>query len=139
MLAFCKSVLYWCSTLDAAMPWMTDCKRSRCPLACTLDLLGDKWTLLVVRDLLLGRHIFKEFQMSPEGIPSNILAERLKRLEREGVVRRALYQERPPRYAYHLTDKGRDLAPVLHAMLTWGSTHLPGTLSKEEIEDMLGP
>ena len=112
------------------------CKRSACPLACTLDLLGDKWTLLVIRDLLLGKHTFKAFQASPEKIPSNILAERLKRLEHEAVVRRELYQERPPRYSYHLTAKGQDLAPVLEAMLTWGSTHVPGTLSKEEIKKL---
>ena len=114
----------------------TSCKRSACPLACTLDLLGDKWTLLVIRDLLMGKHTFKEFQASPEKIPSNILAERLKRLEHEAVVQRELYQERPPRYSYHLTAKGQDLAPVLQAMLTWGSTHVPGALSKEEIEKL---
>ncbi|HED12425.1 MAG TPA: transcriptional regulator [Gammaproteobacteria bacterium] len=112
---------------------MTDCKRSRCPVACTLDLLGDKWTLLVVRDLLLKRNTFKALQASPEHIPSNILADRLKRLEREGILQRELYQDRPPRYDYHLTQKGRNLGPVLHAMLDWGSTHVPGTLNKEEI------
>jgi len=116
---------------------MTDCKRSRCPVACTLDLLGDKWTLLVVRDLLLGRHTYKALQASPERIPTNILADRLKRLEREGILRKQLYQERPPRYTYHLTDKGRSLGPVLHAMLRWGSTHVPGTLNKEEVEALL--
>ena len=114
----------------------TSCKRSACPAACTLDLLGDKWTLLVVRDLLLGKQTFKEFQASPEKIPSNILAERLKRLEHEAVVQRKLYQERPPRYSYHLTAKGKDLAPVLKAMVAWGSTYVPGTLSKEEIEKL---
>ena len=97
---------------------MTDCKRSPCPVACTLDFLGDKWTLLVVRDLLLGQHTYKSLQMSPERIPSNILADRLKRLEREGIVHKTLYQERPPRYEYHLTEKGQGLGPVLQAMLT---------------------
>jgi len=115
---------------------MTDCKRSPCPVACTLDFLGDKWTLLVVRDLLLGQHTYKSLQMSPERIPSNILADRLKRLEREGIVHKTLYQERPPRYEYHLTEKGQGLGPVLQAMLTWGSTYVPGTLSKEEVEAM---
>jgi DNA-binding HxlR family transcriptional regulator len=116
---------------------MTNCKRSSCPVACTLDLLGDKWTLLVVRDLLLGRHTYKALQSSPEGIPSNILAERLKRLEREGIVRKVPYQERPRRYEYHLTGKGLDLGPVLHAMLSWGSAYVPGTMSKEEVEALL--
>lgn len=115
---------------------MTDCKRSACPVACTLDLLGDKWTLLVVRDLLLGRHTYKQLQASPERIPSNILADRLKRLEREGIVHRTPYQERPPRYDYHLTEKGLGLLPVLHAMLAWGSTHMPGTLSQAEVESL---
>lgn len=116
---------------------MTNSKRSPCPIACTLDLLGDKWTLLVVRDLLLSRHTYKSLQMSPERIPSNILADRLKRLEREGILRKELYQERPPRYDYHLTEKGQRLGPVLRAMLTWGSTYVPGTLSKEEVEALL--
>ena len=116
---------------------MTDTKRSPCPAACTLDLLGDKWTLLVVRDLLLGQHTYKALQMSPERIPSNILADRLKRLEREGVLQKELYQERPPRYEYHLTEKGQRLGPVLLAMMTWGSTYVAGTLSKEEVEALI--
>ena len=116
---------------------MTNRKRSPCPAACALDFLGDKWTLLVVRDLLLGQHTYKALQMSPERIPSNILADRLKRLEREGVLYKALYQERPPRYDYHLTEKGQKLGPVLHAMMTWGSTYVPGTLSKEEVDALL--
>ena len=117
---------------------MTKRKRSTCPVACTLDLLGDKWTLLVVRDLLLlGRHTYKSLQMSPERIPSNILADRLKRLEREGVLQKELYQERPPRYEYHLTEKGQRLGPVLLAMMTWGSTYVAGTLSKEEVEALI--
>lgn len=112
--------------------------RSPCPVACTLDLLGDKWTLLVVRDLLLGKTTYSEFQQSPEKIPSNILAERLKRLQAAGVVERERYQERPVRYAYHLTDKGRDLGPVLMAMVEWGNRHIEGTVPREQIEAMLG-
>jgi len=91
-------------------------------------VLGDKWTLLVVRDLLLGKSTYSELNRSPEGIPTNILAERLRRLERAGIVHKTLYQERPPRYAYHLTDRGRDLGPVLRAMVKWGNRHIPGTL-----------
>jgi DNA-binding HxlR family transcriptional regulator len=111
--------------------------RSPCPIACTLDLLGDKWTLLVVRDLLLGKKTYSEFQKSPERVPTNILAERLKRLQAAGVVRRDKYQERPARYAYLLTDKGRDLAPVLSAMIDWGSRYVEGTLTREQIEAMM--
>ena len=111
--------------------------RSPCPVACSLDLFGDKWTLLVVRDLLLGKTTYSEFQKSPEGIPTNILAERLKRLQAAGVVEKSQYQERPVRYAYQLTAKGSDLQPVLLAMIDWGNKHVPGTVSRAEIESML--
>ena len=110
--------------------------RSPCPVACSLDLLGDKWTLLVVRDLLLGKTTYTEFQKSPEGIPTNILAERLKRLQAAGILEKSQYQERPVRYAYHLTAKGRDLQPVLLAMIDWGNKHIPGTVPREQIEAM---
>lgn len=110
--------------------------RSPCPVACSLDLLGDKWTLLVVRDLLLGKTTYTEFQNSPEGIPTNILAERLKRLQAAGIIDKARYQERPVRYAYHLTEKGRDLRPVLSAMIDWGNKYIAGTLSREQIKAM---
>jgi DNA-binding HxlR family transcriptional regulator len=111
--------------------------RSPCPVACSLDLLGDKWTLLVVRDLLTGKQTYSELQASPEGIPTNILADRLKRLQAEGVVDRTRYRERPPRYAYHLTDKGRDLAPVLRSMVVWANQYVPGTIPREQIEAMV--
>ena len=117
-------------------PERTAGRRSLCPVATTLDIVGDKWTLVVIRDLLTGKRRYGELLASPEGIPTNILAERLKRLEHEAVVQRELYQERPPRYSYHLTAKGQDLAPVLQAMIAWGGTHVPGALSKEEIEKL---
>ena len=102
--------------------------RSVCPIASTLDVLGDKWTLLVVRDLLLlGKKRFGELQASPEGIPTNILSDRLRRLEEHGIVVKVAYQERPPRYEYHLTPMGADLQPVLHAIIEWANRHLPGT------------
>lgn len=102
--------------------------RSVCPIATTLDLLGDKWTLLVVRDLLfLGKKRFGELQSSPEGIPTNILSDRLRRLEECGIVAKVAYQDRPPRYEYHLTPKGADLLPVLRAIIEWANRHLPGT------------
>lgn len=101
--------------------------RSPCPLACSLDLLGDKWTLLVIRDLFLGKQTYGEFQKGPEGIPTNMLAERLKRLQAAGLVSKAEYQVKPVRYAYSLTDKGKDLGPVLKALVQWGLKHLPDT------------
>ena len=110
--------------------------RSSCPVSCSLDLLGDKWTLLVVRDLLLGKTTYTQFQKSLEGIPTNILAERLKRLQTAGIIEKSRYQERPVRYAYHLTEKGRDLRPVLSAMIDWGNKYIPGTVPREQIEAM---
>lgn len=102
--------------------------RSVCPIASALDLLGDKWTLLVIRDLLFrDKRRFNELQSSPEGIPTNILTDRLRRLEDCGVVVKVAYQSRPPRYEYHLTSMGADLYPVLIALIEWGNRHIPGT------------
>jgi DNA-binding HxlR family transcriptional regulator len=101
--------------------------RSMCSIARTLELLGDKWTLLIVRDLMWhGKHTFQALQGSAERIPTNILAERLKRLEHWGLVERRAYQQRPVRYAYHLTDEGKALEPVLLQMMAWGHKRLGG-------------
>src|SRR5262245_53242831 len=83
-------------------------RRSGCPVACTLDVVGDGSTLLLIRDLLGGKRRYGEFLASAEGIPTNILADRLKRLEREGIVRRVPYSVRPPRDEYELTPEGRE-------------------------------
>ena len=100
---------------------------SICPIASGLDLLGDRWTLLVIRDLLLfGKRRFGEMLASPEKIPTNILAERLRRLEAAGVIRKVPYQTTPLRHEYRLTQMGRDLLPVLRALIEWGNLHLPG-------------
>lgn len=105
--------------------------RSRCPIAGALDVMGDTWTLLVIRDLLFyDKHRFADFLGSPEGISTNILAERLKRLEQCGLVERRRYQERPPRDEYHLTARGHDLLPVLRALIKWGQAHVPGTAQR---------
>jgi DNA-binding HxlR family transcriptional regulator len=104
-----------------------DALRSPCPVACALDVVGDRWTLLIVRDLLLGKKRYGEFLTSPERIPTNILAERLKRLEREGLVSRALYSEHPPRAEYQLTAEGRELGRAVDALATWGLKRFPGT------------
>ena len=109
------------------------CQRSRCPVSCILEIVGDKWTLLVVRDLFFDNHTFKELQASPEKIPTNILADRLKRLEQSGLVRRELYQQRPKRYAYHLTEKGLDLEPVMRSLMVWSNKHIPDTVKLEDI------
>jgi DNA-binding HxlR family transcriptional regulator len=101
-------------------------RRSRCPVSCTLDVLGDRWTLLVVRDVMRGKRRYAEFLESPERIPTNILAERLKRLIAAGVIRSQRYSEHPPRLEYHLTAKGEDLRPIMRAMVEWGVRYAGG-------------
>ena len=102
-------------------------RRSVCPVACTLDLIGDRWTLLVLRDLLCGRTHFKEFLAAPEGIATNILSARLERLLEHGLVERFPSPEGRGRHAYRLTSRGRSLEPVLQAVADWGLEHLEGT------------
>lgn len=115
----------------------TEFKRSACAIANILDILGDKWTLLVVRDLFLGKKTYSEFQSSPEKIPSNILAERLKRLQSTGIISKQSYQQRPVRYAYQLTVKGEALAPVLKEMVIWGNKFIPDTIGLDRIEKLI--
>lgn len=98
-------------------------RRSLCPVACTLDLVGDKWSLLVVRDLIRGKRRYSEFLASSEGIPTNILAERLRRLKTLGIVTSRRYSAHPPRVEYVLTAKGEDLRPLLRAMVDFGVKH----------------
>ena len=91
-------------------------------------MLGDRWSLLVVRDLMRGKRRFAEFLESKEGIPTNTLADRLKRLTRAGIVEPVRYSEHPPRVEYHLTPKGEDLRPIIRAMVDWGVQHAGGRL-----------
>ena len=102
-------------------------RRSVCPVACTLDLFGDKWTLLIVRDLLSGKSHFKEFLASPEKIATNILAERLARLASHGLVERYASSDIAGREAYRLTEKGRSLRALMVQLKTWGLDHIDGT------------
>jgi DNA-binding HxlR family transcriptional regulator len=102
-------------------------ERSSCPITNVLDLLGDKWTLLVIRDLVLGKRRYQEFLASPERIASNILVERLNRLLAAGLISRRAYQHNPTRYEYLLTEKGQDLEPILDAIIAWGKKQFPGT------------
>lgn len=116
--------------------------RSICPITNTLDLLGDKWTLIIIRDLFLGKHTYSEFQASPEGIPTNILAARLKRMQVNGIIEKEAYQQKPVRYAYSLTDKGKALAPIVKEIINWGLKHIPGTddkLAKEYLKKKKRP
>src|SRR5215469_1172396 len=95
-------------------------RRSDCAVACSLDLFGDRWSLLIVRDLFFGRSRFKDFIASPEGIPTNILADRLERLLAHGIIEQMPAQDGTKRLAYRLTKKGKALGPILKGMRDWG-------------------
>jgi DNA-binding HxlR family transcriptional regulator len=101
--------------------------RSPCPVAGALDLVGDRWTLLILRDLLRGMSRYGQFLASPEGISTNLLADRLQRLEQAGLVTAVPYSQHPVRVDYRLTPAGRALRPVVDALAAWGLAHLPGT------------
>lgn len=105
-------------------------KRSVCPVACTLDILGDRWTLLIVRDLLLGRKYFRDFLASPEGIASNVLTERLNRLVESGVLERLESPDHAGRPEYHLTPRGEALRPIVEAVAAWGLAHVKGAKAR---------
>ena len=97
---------------------------SPCPIARALDNVGERWTILIVRDLVLhGARRFQDFERSLTGISPNTLSARLKTLEDSGIVERRFYEQHPPRAHYVLTDKGRELRPVLKALLNWGQRH----------------
>ncbi len=110
----------------AARPEISAPYDMRCPIARTLDIIGERWTILILRDLLIeGPRKFQDFQQSLAGISPNTLSARLKRLEESGVVERRFYEQHPPRAEYLLTAKGRALGPVLKALLDWGRSHTP--------------
>ena len=98
---------------------------SACPLAKALNVIGDRWTVLVLRDILVwDKHRFAEFLESPEGISTNILSSRLQQLEDAGLVERRKYQDRPARYAYHATSAGEAFTSVLRALADWSQDAL---------------
>ena len=104
------------------MPPYPEFDPAACSVARTLDILGDTWSLLVLRELFLGAHRFDQMQRHL-GIARNVLAARLKRLVGHGVVEKRQYLAHPPRFEYHLTRKGLDLQPVLIGLMQWGDQH----------------
>ena len=95
----------------------------RCPVAATLDVVGDRWSLLIVRDLLRGRNRYSQLRRSVEGITSSMLSDRLKTLEEQGMVERQFYSDHPPRAEYVLTAKGHALGVVVGALSAWGEQY----------------
>lgn len=103
-------------------------RRSTCPIACMLDLIGDKWTLLIVRDMyFFGKSRFDEFLASPEKISTNILASRLKTLEKNGLITKIQYGTHSQRMNYELTGQGKSLAKILRQFAQWGLDNIAET------------
>jgi len=111
--------------------------RSGCPVSISLELLGDRWSLLIIRDLMVrGFRTFREFQESGEGISTNILADRLQKLEQRGIITAEAEPGDRRRVNYRLTERGVDLAPVVLELLVWGSRHEKAGLPRAVIQKM---
>jgi DNA-binding HxlR family transcriptional regulator len=105
------------------MKW-SELDNNWCPVARALSVVGDRWTLLILRDCFLGVSKFEDFQKSL-GVTRHVLSARLKHLVDEGVLKKHEYSKRPPRYEYLLTDKGRALGPALSSLKDWGKAFMP--------------
>lgn len=106
------------------MRW-DEISEARCSIARAVSVIGDRWTLLILRDCFLAVRRFDDFQ-ARLGVTRHILADRLKKLVAEGVLAKVAYETRPPRYEYRLTDKGRALHPVLMSLVHWGDEYMAG-------------
>lgn len=100
--------------------------RSDCPVSYALDFFGDKWTFLIIRDLVDGKKFYKDFLSSKEGIATNILSDRLKKLEANGIVEWKVYEKLKTKKEYSLTEKGKDLLPILLEIIVWSDKHQTG-------------
>ena len=114
-------------------------KRSDCPISYTLDLFGDKWTMLILRDIALAdKHFYKDFLNADEGIATNVLSDRLKMLENYGIIKSSKYEANKTMKYYSLTEKGAELIPVIIELWSWGAKYDPNTtVSKEELDHRL--
>ncbi|MET2849032.1 helix-turn-helix domain-containing protein [Vibrio owensii] len=111
-------------------------RRSDCPISNVLDIVGDKWSLLVLRDLMFfGKHSFSELQVSEEKVATNILSSRLENLEKEGLVQKQVDPSDKRKKVYSLTQKGKDMLPILLEMMIWSSKYAPETNAPEDFLD----
>ena len=118
------------------MPLDSSHCRSHCPINFVLETFGDRWTLLVVRDLMFkGKQSYGEFLRSDEGISTNILADRLKRLEADGIVSKTVAPDNKSKLLYSLTDKGKDLMPIMLEITAWSARHDARTNTPDEFLD----
>lgn len=112
--------------------------RSDCPISYALDFFGDKWTLLIIRDMVFdGKRFYKDFQNSKEGIATNILSDRLKKLEQNGFITSEVYPELRTKKQYTLTEKGLDAIPILAEIMVWSTKYEDGLAVPESFIDDL--
>jgi DNA-binding HxlR family transcriptional regulator len=129
-----RGMLSYLFTILKIMTTSNQISRSSCPVSCALDILGDKWTLLVVRDLIfLRKRYFGDFQNSPEKIATNILSDRLRKLEAAGMVLRQPDPDHGCRIIYAFTEKCVELVPTIMELIRWGAKHVPGSNAHENL------
>jgi len=110
------------------------CRRSTCPVAYTLDIIGDRWAILIIRDIVfMGKSSYGEFANSEEGIATNVLADRLKRLEIQGIIAKKQDSNKLSKYVYSLTEKGFDLLPIMVEMIMFAAKHDKQTVVSKEV------
>ena len=120
-------------------PRTLHCDKSECPLAHALDIFGDSWSVLIIRDMLIfGMHEYKEFLQSPEGISTNILADRLKKLTESGLIQWIDHPDYKTRKLYYLTASGRDFIHVISALAEWAIRNLGSSGMPPEMANELG-
>jgi DNA-binding HxlR family transcriptional regulator len=136
-LAICNRICVWCFAVGKKPK--SSKPRSGCPVSVSLEIFGDRWSLLIIRDLMVrGYSTFKEFQDSGENIASNILSDRLQRLKQANIISAEVEGSDARRIHYRLTEKGIDLAPVMLELLIWGARHEETGLSCAQIDKMEG-
>lgn len=106
--------------------------RSDCPVSFALDFFGDKWSFLVIRDLIEGKKFYKDFLNSKEGIATNILSDRLKKLEANGFIESKVFEQLKTKKEYSLTEKGKDLIPLLIEIMVWSEKYQEGLAVTKE-------
>lgn len=103
-----------------------------CPVATTVDLIGNKWKLLVMRELLTGTKRFSELHKAIEGISQKVLTQNLRKMEEDGIIKREVFAEVPPRVEYSLSELGDSLRPIIDSMITWGTEYITNNLLNEK-------
>ncbi|SDM52682.1 DNA-binding transcriptional regulator, HxlR family [Catalinimonas alkaloidigena] len=112
-------------------------QRSTCPISTSLDVLGDKWTLLILRDIVwAGKSTYGQFLRSPEKIATNILADRLAGLEAQGILSKAVADDKKSKFTYRLTEKGVDIVPILVELILWGAKHAPTIVDPDLLAEL---